>query len=65
MDESIKAFMKTFCKEKIKISIFLDSISIQAFWRGVLRISSLFSELMKTVLGKWEKTYMEAYKFST
>lgn len=49
VDESIKAFMKIFCEEKIEIFDFSYSIAIQAFRRGALKISDLFIELTKMI----------------
>lgn len=47
----------------IKISNCLDSITIQAFQRGVLRSLSLFAELTKMIPHTMEEAYKEAQKF--
>lgn len=41
--------MKRFHKEKIEISNYLDSIAIQAYRKGVLRIYDILFELTKIV----------------
>lgn len=55
--------MKTFKEEKLEIVDSPSSIVIEAFRRGLLRSSKLFSQLTKTMPYSMEETYDKARKF--
>lgn len=62
-DESIEEHIRKFREEKIKITDNPSSIMIEAFKRGLLRSSNMFSKLTKIMPHIMKETYDKAREF--
>lgn len=64
-DESIEEYMERFKEEKFEITDCPNSIAIEAFRKGLLRSSNLFTELTKIVPHTMEKLITKLESLST